>query len=662
MVRGMENVGDDSELESTASGARTGYYDAEFDFRETECSSTELDSSSSTDDEDDDDDDSSGFSSTDEESTMDSSSVSDDNMDSEQGSISQDLPHPPQHSPNRVSNFESYAPSDDEDNEVYHRASDLLMSVIVCADVNHGKIIDHAIAAMDEFITRAAEWEYSLDKRPQVDRNSWILQGECSQEFRPLKAALEEITKMVEVGEPRSLPSLDNSTDYIGETEYNLTDTVSSTQILQDPFQTEFSQETAIVPINPIALVEILTNSNQWSFVFADIVSRAVTLGVLSRGAAGNNLNGAIQVMMAEFHVPSPLVPTRECHFVRYSKQLNYVTWAVADVSLESLFPSPVVQYRRKPSGCLIQAMQNGCSKIIWIEHGEADNTYVPLMFRPLVSSGFAFCARRWVASLVRQCEHLEAVVVDSDTRFHHGGSIPHLGRKSLLKLGERMIRTFCVNISAARKNQWLLMHVPGTENIRINIKKNTSDPGRPLGVALIIVTSFSLPAPPRTVFNFLHDARFRTEWDILLFGHCVREVMNIHTGSDPGTHLSVQEDNAGNGRTPMLYLQEAFIDMTGSYIVYAPVEMFSMATILNGGSSDSMPILPSGFAVLPDRPNLNGENSQGSILTVAFDVLDEASTEDHIPSRSVEIIYNLIFKTVHLIKSTLVSEDQQNE
>lgn len=69
--------------------------------------------------------------------------------------------------------------------------------------------------------------------------------------------------------------------------------------------------------------------------------------------------------MTAEFQVPSPLVPTRESYYVRYCKQHADGTWAVVDVSLDNLRPSPAVRCRRRPSGCLIQEMPNGYSKVI---------------------------------------------------------------------------------------------------------------------------------------------------------------------------------------------------------------------------------------------------------------------------------------------------------
>lgn len=85
-------------------------------------------------------------------------------------------------------------------------------------------------------------------------------------------------------------------------------------------------------------------------------------------------LNGIIFQMTAEFEIPSPLVPSRESHFVRYCKQHLVGIWAVVDVSIDSLRPSPAMRCRRRPSGCLIQEMPNGYSKV---------NTYVPIMSLP---------------------------------------------------------------------------------------------------------------------------------------------------------------------------------------------------------------------------------------------------------------------------------------
>lgn len=78
--------------------------------------------------------------------------------------------------------------------------------------------------------------------------------------------------------------------------------------------------------------------------------------------------------MTAEFQVPSPIVPTRDNYFVRYCKQHADGMWAVVDVSLDTLHPGAVPRSRRRPSGCLIQELPNGYSKVLkkFLDHPSA--------------------------------------------------------------------------------------------------------------------------------------------------------------------------------------------------------------------------------------------------------------------------------------------------
>lgn len=46
-----------------------------------------------------------------------------------------------------------------------------------------------------------------------------------------------------------------------------------------------------------------------------------------------------------------------------------------------------------------------------WVEHVEVDDTLVHNIYKPLVSSGLAFGAQRWVATLDRQCERLASAL-----------------------------------------------------------------------------------------------------------------------------------------------------------------------------------------------------------------------------------------------------------
>ena len=114
-----------------------------------------------------------------------------------------------------------------------------------------------------------------------------------------------------------------------------------------------------------------------------------------------------------------------------------------------------------------------------------------------------------------------------------------------------------------------------------------------------------------------------------------------------------------------MLILQESCTDSSGSYVIYAPVDVVAMNVVLNGGDPDYVALLPSGFAILPDGPargNMQGEGgvgSGGSLLTVAFQVLVVVYS---VPTAklslgSVATVNSLIACTVERIKAAVSGE-----
>lgn len=74
--------------------------------------------------------------------------------------------------------------------------------------------------------------------------------------------------------------------------------------------------------------------------------------------------------MHGELQVLSPLVPVREVNFLRFCKQHAEGVWAVVDVSIDrmretSSDASPnFLNCRKLPSGCVVQDMPNGYSKV----------------------------------------------------------------------------------------------------------------------------------------------------------------------------------------------------------------------------------------------------------------------------------------------------------
>ncbi|KAJ6849405.1 homeobox-leucine zipper protein ROC2 [Iris pallida] len=473
-------------------------------------------------------------------------------------------------------------------------------------------------------------------------------------------AAMEELIRMAQLGEPLWTPAgLDNdgTAESLDEEEYVRN---FPRGIGPRPFglKSEASRESAVVIMNHINLVEMLMDVNQWSNIFFGIVSRAITLDVLSTGVAGN-CNGALQVMSAEFQVPSPLVPTRESLFARYCKQHADGTWAVVDVSLDGLRPSPVLRCRRRPSGCLIQEMPNGYSKVTWVEHVEVDDRSVHSIYRSLVNSGLAFGARRWVSTLDRQCERLASAMASSIPTGDGGVIQTAEGRRSMLRLAERMVVSFCGGVSASTTHQWTTLSGSGAEDVRVMTRKSVGDPGRPPGIVLNAATSFWLPVPPKRVFDFLRDESSRSEWDILSNGGVVQEMAHIANGRDDGNCVSLLRVNSTNSsQSNMLILQESCTDSTGSYVIYAPVDVVAMNVVLNGGDPDYVALLPSGFAILPDGPDAIGEAGPGgSLLTVAFQILVDSVPTAKLSLGSVATVNSLIACTVERIKAAVSGE-----
>lgn len=470
-------------------------------------------------------------------------------------------------------------------------------------------------------------------------------------------AAMEELIRMAHAGEPLWIPSADNSRDILNEDEYLRT---FPRGIGPKPLglKSEASRESTVVIMNHISLVEILMDVNQWSTVFSGIVSGAVTLDVLSTGVAGN-YNGALQVMTAEFQVPSPLVPTRENYFVRYCKQHTDGTWAVVDVSLDNLRPTSISRCRRRPSGCLIEELPNGYSKVTWVEHVEVDDRATHNLYRQLVNSGLAFGAKRWVATLDRQCERLASAMA-TNIPADVGVITSPEGRKSMLKLAERMVLSFCTGVGASTAHTWTTLSGSGADDVRVMNRKSMDDPGRPAGIVLSAATSFWIPVPPKRVFDFLRDENSRSKWDILSNGGLVQEMAHIANGRDPGNYVSLLRVNSANSsQSNMLILQESSTDSTGSYVIYAPVDIVAMNVVLGGGDPDYVALLPSGFAILPDGPGDHSGVSHdvGSLLTVAFQILVDSVPTAKLSLGSVATVNNLIKCTVERIKGEIAGE-----
>ncbi|KAK0589692.1 hypothetical protein LWI29_017398 [Acer saccharum] len=477
--------------------------------------------------------------------------------------------------------------------------------------------------------------------------------------FQLAVAAMEELVRMAEMGEPLWTRNYLDGTTVLNENEYIQT---LPRWIRPKPvgFQREASRETVVVLMNRINIIEILMDVNQWSAVFSSIVSQAMTLELLSRskGEAGT-YNGVLQVMSAEFQVPSPLVPTRQSHYLRYCKQLVEDTWAVVDVSLDNILqPNRAVRCRRRPSGCLIQEMPNGYSKVTWVENVEVHYRGVHDLYMQLVSSGYVFGAKRWVVTLDRHCLRLARNM----TTNSHTGDVRDEERKRMLKMADRMMISFLAGVSANPAHTWkTVLSGTGADDVRLMTRDSVDDPTRPPGLVLCATTSFRLPVPPIRVFDFLRDDTTRNQWDVLSNEGVVPEIAHIANGwntSNCVSLLRVLDSTENSSQGNMLLVQESCSDPTAAFVIYAPV---AMNEILNGGEyPDYLTLLPSGFAILPDGTAVHRGStaSGGSLLTVSFQIFVDLVPNARVSLEIIATIINLVACTVEKIKASLSCED----
>ncbi|CAH1417416.1 unnamed protein product [Lactuca virosa] len=409
-----------------------------------------------------------------------------------------------------------------------------------------------------------------------------------------------------------------------------------------------------------------LLDQTKWGDLFPTIVLKARTLEVISSGSFGNK-SGSLQLMYEELQVASPVVPIRQFIFFRFCQQIDQKTWAVVDFSYhlpqDGNLPYSQFNSRRLPSGCLIQSLPNGYSKVTWIELVEIEEkTAVHRLYRDLIYSGLAFGAERWVACLQRSCERIACQSMTNSWICKLVGVIPSAeGKKSMMNLAQRMVNNFCAIISPSDDHQWSCVSDFDDFEIHANLYKST-DSVHPNTTVLSAAATVWLPHSPQFVFDFLRDEKNRPKWDVLTNNKPVQEVTRIANRAHPGNCISVlQVTNTRD--TNILILQESCTDKSGSLVVYYPVDLPAINMAMNG-EEVCVPLLPSGFVITTDGRNRStmststkegcSAGSTGSLVTLVLQMVVSSLPGETLGAQSVATISNLIGGTVRKIKAAM--------
>ncbi|KAF7086063.1 hypothetical protein CFC21_089415 [Triticum aestivum] len=499
----------------------------------------------------------------------------------------------------------------------------------------------------------------ALDLDPLGGSSPFQLPAPVSEMERPMMAematrAMDEFIRLAQAGEHLWVKAAGGREVLNVDTYDSIFAKPGSSSFRGPDVHVEGSRDSCLVLTSAIALVDTFMDSSKWTEFFPTIVTRARTIDVLVNGMAGRS--ESLVLMYEELHVMSPVVPTREFCFLRYCRQIEQGLWAIADVSVDlqrdARYGAPPARSRRLPSGCLIADMSNGYSKVTWVEHMETeDKTPINQLYRDLVLIGAAFGAHRWLAALQRACER-HACLVTPPHRDIAGVTLE--GKRSMMRLSQRMVGSFCASLSASQQHRWTTLSGPGAgvddaAGVRVMVHRST-DPRQPSGVVLSAATSIWLPVSCDRVFAFVRDENTRSQWDVLSHGNPVQEVSRIPNGSHPGNSISLLR-GLNASQNSMLILQESCADASGSLVVYAPIDLPAANVVMSGEDPSSIPLLPSGFTILPDG---RASSSTGSVVTVAFQILVSSLPSSRLNAESVATVNSLIGTTVEQIKAAL--------
>ncbi|KAG2273225.1 hypothetical protein Bca52824_067780 [Brassica carinata] len=422
----------------------------------------------------------------------------------------------------------------------------------------------------------------------------------------------------------------------------------------------ESSKDVTVVPIEATRLIEMFLDSEKWKMLFPTIVNKATTIHTLGSELPIKENCNVLQVIWEQLHILSPLVPPRELMIVRCCQQIDDGLWIIVDVSHNIVNSDQVSPscYKR-PSGVLIRALPNAQTEVMWIEHVEVDHTPdTHRMYRELVCGGSGYGARRWIVTLERMCERMalsSALIMPATDWSETIATVE--GRRSVMKLGERMLKNFNEMLIMSGKVEFPQQSKCG---VRISIRMNM-EAGQPPGLVVSAASCLSVPLTPLQVFNCLRSNDIRHKWDVLCHETEITEIARVSTGSSETNYINLLQPTLPGDIGPimvqdpqkkMMVLQECYMDALGGMIVYSPLDMATMSIAASGKVDPlNIPILPSGFTISSD-------NSQegGTVLMLAFQILvsDGNSRTKNVSEDSVDRVSRLISKTVQSIKLLL--------
>ncbi|KAF8102997.1 hypothetical protein N665_0189s0047 [Sinapis alba] len=506
----------------------------------------------------------------------------------------------------------------------------------------------------------------------QLQRFQPLSQMEKVMMTEAMVTAVTEVITLIRTEEPMWIKSSIDGRLVIDQKYYEKEKTFTKpSHFKSSSARIESSKEVTVIPMDAKNLVDMFLNTEKWANIFSTIVSEAKTIHILESMDPQRNFS---KLMYEQLHILSPLLPPREFMILRCCQQLEEDVWVIADVSYHQVafefeFETPACS--KRPSGCLIQALPNGYSKVTWMEHMEVnEKVQAHRMYRDLLCSGFGYGARRWTATLERMCERLSLYSVSVFPTTDFPGVVKTIeGRKSVMNLGERMLKNFAWILKMPEKSGFSQQTATNSSGVRIWMRVN-QEVGQPAGLIVCAGLSLCLPLAPLQIYNFLKNLEVRHHWDSLCHASPVIEVARFVTGTDNKNYVNILQPSNATENGDMMIIQDSFIDALGGMVVYAPVDLRTARDAFSGNVNPlGIPILPSGFIISRDGhpPSTAAELDGGldnckTLLTVAFQVLvtGPAILDEEQMNGWTTNVHSLISTTIQRVKGMLNCDDGQ--
>ncbi|XP_021279823.1 homeobox-leucine zipper protein MERISTEM L1-like [Herrania umbratica] len=363
--------------------------------------------------------------------------------------------------------------------------------------------------------------------------------------------------------------------------------------------KTEVSTASAIIPVPASQMASMMMDVNHWANLFFQIVYCGV----------GHDCSHVLQRMR------------EDDNSIQHVVEITPNFYAIIDVAIYYVDPTSRTDSLRKPSGVAIREHDQDSCEIVWVENVEVDEVSENI-YSSVINSNLAFCAQRWISTLLRNLQRKNGVLV------HDGDLVVHdLGHYSVLALTQSMKRFFmrCV---ADTLDPAVLTDI--SEKKKLKILVNEESQGR---YAYIGTTSFHLKAKPVSVFQFLKEWNVQLQLFRLQNSGVLDRLYHFVT-IDRSNSITLHRTT---GEHQYYCLQEATVDDYCSFIISRPMSEQKIQRHISSGVDSGFEagmkpdVEASGFAIMPDGPG--GLDSNGSLITFVMQ-LQYDPARPSVPSR----------------------------